>query len=126
MIETFCILSLIVWVGVFICEAFKGIGKASSSPSGRNVKTSQTAEKAAKPLFAYDRKRQEMVKNRYREYAKCKKMDPEKWNKYRQFLRDSDLRYEEAKAGGEDMKVFWEKERARRDEFEKMMKETED
>lgn len=125
MIETFCILSLIVWVGVFICEAFKGTGKASSSPSLRCVGTSRTAEKAAKPLFAYDRKGQKMVKRRLREYAKWKKTDPEKWDKYRQFLRDSDLRYEEAKAGGEDMKAFWEKERARRDEFDKMVKETE-
>lgn len=45
MIETFCILSLMVWIGVFICEAFKGTGKASSSPSVRCVKTSRTAEK---------------------------------------------------------------------------------
>ena len=126
MIETFCVLSLIVGVGVFICEAFKGTGKALSSPFGHNVKTSQTAKKSAKPLFVYDRKRQKKVKRRLREYAKWKKTDPEKWNKYSQFLRDSDLRYEEAKAGGEDLKAFWEKERARRDEFEKMMIETED
>lgn len=125
MIETFCILSLMVWIGVFICEAFKGTGKASSSPSVRCVKTLRTAEKTAKPLFAYDRKRQKKVKRRHREYAKWKKTDPEKWNKYRQFLRDSDSRYDEAKAGGEDMKAFWEEERTRRDEFEKMMKETE-
>lgn len=65
------------------------------------------------------------MKKRHREYAKWKKTNPEKWNKYRQFLRDSDSRYDEAKAGGEDMKAFWEEERTRRDEFEKMMKETE-
>lgn len=51
MIETFCILSLMVWIGVFICEAFKGTGKASSSPSVRCVKTSRTAEKNRQASF---------------------------------------------------------------------------
>ena len=125
MIETYCILSLIVVVGVFLREAFRGTGKAVSSSVRHPDRASRTAEKTAKPLFAYDRKRQKKVKRRHREYAKWKKTNPEKWNRYRLFLRESDVRCYEAKAGGEDMKAFWEEERARRDEFEKMMKGTE-
>lgn len=108
MIETYVIFIMIVAIGIFMCNALKGVG---------NALTSSKEKRPTIPAFRYDRNEQKKARKRHRDYARWRKKDPEKWNLYKQFLRDSDFSYEEAKARGEDMNEFWEKERIRRDEF---------
>lgn len=108
MLGAYFMTGTLILIVVFICKALSAAGKSLAKP---------VVKKTPPAFCTYDRKMRREARNRHREVARWKEKDPEKYKLYKQFLKESDLRYEEAKAKGEDMDEFWKKEKLSRDEF---------